>query len=165
MDRKRAIDAINAAVPDPRTGLPEEIFLLVSTLTPLVNVDLLIRNAKGEVLLAWRHDKYSGPGWHFPGGIVRYKETFAERIRAVARSEIGADVRAGARPVAVNEMMVPGRRERAHFVALLYECSLLSPPDEALRSVDANPRPMQWMWFGRCPDNLIAAHEIYRTFV
>ena len=60
-------------------GLPDEVFTYISTVTPLVNVDLLIRNDKGEILLSWRYD-YRRSGWHIPGGIIRYKETFEQRI-------------------------------------------------------------------------------------
>lgn len=165
MVHKSAIDAINSAVPDPRLGLPEDVFLFVSAVTPLVNVDLLIRNEKREVLLTWRHDRYAGPGWHIPGGIIRYKERIADRIRAVAKTEIGAEVESNPSPLAINEMFVPKRKERGHFIALLYACSLISPPDDRLRHVGGTPQPMEWRWFDRCPDDLIAAHEIYRKYI
>jgi len=165
MDPKSAIDVINSAVPDPHLGLPEDVFLFISTITPLVNVDLLIRNEKHEVLLTWRNDRYSGPGWHFPGGIIRYKERIADRVRTVARTEIGADVELNSQPLAINEMIVPNRRERGHFIALFCECSLISPPNDRLRHVEGTPQPMEWRWFGRCPDDLIAAHEIYRKYI
>lgn len=165
MDPRSAIDVIHSAVRDPRLGLPEDVFLLVSAITPLVNVDLLIRNEKQEVLLTWRHDRYSGPGWHFPGGVIRYKESMADRVRAVAKTEIGAEVESDSRPLAINEMFVPNRKERGHFIALLFECSLISPPDDRLQYIAGTPRPMQWRWFARCPDELIAAHEIYRTYI
>lgn len=165
MDRKSAVEAINLAVPDSRNGLPDDVFLLVSTLTPLVNVDLLIRNEKREILLAWRDDRFSGPGWHFPGGIIRYKERIADRIQAVAKREIGAEVESDGLPLAINEMFVPNRRERGHFIALLYACSLASPPDDRLRHGGGQPQPMEWRWFDRCPDNLIAAHAIYRKYI
>jgi hypothetical protein len=39
---RRCIEALEAAIGDPRRGLPEEIFRFVSRITPLINVDLLI---------------------------------------------------------------------------------------------------------------------------
>ena len=68
------IEALDKLVPDAKAGLPEDIFLFVSRMTPMVNVDLLIQNEAGETLLAWRDDEYAGKGWHVPGGIVRYKK-------------------------------------------------------------------------------------------
>jgi hypothetical protein len=49
-------------------GLPEELFLFVSRITPLINVDLLIQDDGRRTLLTWRSDRFFGPGWHVPGG-------------------------------------------------------------------------------------------------
>ncbi|MEI7983545.1 MAG: NUDIX hydrolase, partial [Bacteroidota bacterium] len=50
------IEILNKQIPDPRLGLPEEVFLFISRLTPMVNVDLLIKDKKGLALLSWRDD-------------------------------------------------------------------------------------------------------------
>ena len=68
----------------PEEGLGEDLFLLVSSLVPIVNVDLLVYNDKGQFLLTWRDDPHCGCGWHIPGGCVRFKETCEERIRKVS---------------------------------------------------------------------------------
>ena len=62
-------------VPDPSKGLPDDVFYYISRTTPLVNVDLLIKDEKGRALLAWREDQFSGKGWHVPGGIVRDRKS------------------------------------------------------------------------------------------
>ena len=59
--------------------LGKNVFELVSTLTPMINVDLLIKNEMGQTLFSWRDDIHSGKGWHLPGGIIRLKETLEER--------------------------------------------------------------------------------------
>ena len=62
--------------------IPKDIFLLSSRLSPVLNVDLLIKDESGRILLSWRDDPYvTGPGWHIPGGIVRLKENFSRSIR------------------------------------------------------------------------------------
>src|ERR1700756_3053304 len=88
----RLVAELEALVPFPQEGLPEPVFLLVSRLTPLVSVDLLIKDELGRTLLTWRDDESYGPGWHVPGGIVRYQENAAHRIHEVARMELGARV-------------------------------------------------------------------------
>ena len=103
-------DRLRAALGNPREGLPKDVFLLVSAITPLINVDLLIQNDDGETLLTWREDEFYGPGWHVPGGIVRFKEKFSTRIDEVARSELGTRVTAGTMPLLMNEVMTPHRR-------------------------------------------------------
>ena len=84
----RAIDDLNLLVRDPRNGLDQRIFLLVSRLTPMVNVDLLMNDTMGT-LLVWREDQFYR-GWHIPGGIIRFKELAKDRIREVARLELDA---------------------------------------------------------------------------
>ena len=72
-------------IKDPKKSLPEDIFLLLSRISPLVNVDLLIKNKKNQILLTWRQKGQVYPeGWHIPGGIIRYKEKFTNRIKEVA---------------------------------------------------------------------------------
>lgn len=143
-------------------GLPEQVFRLVSRLTPMVNVDLLIRDDPGRTLLTWRDDEFYGPGWHVPGGIVRFKETAAERIALVARRELGAEVSAEADPCRITEMMNPHRDVRGHFISLLYRCTLITPLDTSLKADGEILENGVWRWFDRCPDNLIPVHAIYR---
>ena len=79
-------------VKNAKEGLPIDVFYFVSQLTPLINVDLLIKNKKGQVLLTWRDDRFYGPAWHIPGGIIRFKEKIEHRIEQVAQLELGASV-------------------------------------------------------------------------
>jgi ADP-ribose pyrophosphatase YjhB (NUDIX family) len=157
--------ALQPCIPAPRAGLPEELFLFVSSVTPLVNVDLLVQDEAGRTLLTWREDEFYGPGWHVPGGVIRFQETAAERIRAVARQELGAEVEPDPVPVAMHEMIDPGRRARGHSIALLYRCRLLGLLSETHRASSSTPRPGQWAWHETCPDNLIAEHHVYRQFL
>ena len=73
-------------------GLPDEVFYYISRTTPLVNVDLLIKDENGRTLLSWRNDRYAGKGWHVPGGIVRFKETLETRVQKVAEIEVGVNI-------------------------------------------------------------------------
>jgi ADP-ribose pyrophosphatase YjhB (NUDIX family) len=159
-----SINGLRSHIADPRSGLPEEIFLFVSSVTPLVNVDLLIKDDGGHTLLTWREDAFYGPGWHLPGGVIRFQESAADRIRAVARQELGVEVESGPAPAAVHEMIDAERRERGHSIALLYRCRLLTLPDEARRASSPQPAPGQWAWHEGCPANLIREHREYQRF-
>lgn len=165
MSMQSLIDSLEVQIGNPSQGLPRDIFLLISRLTPLINVDLLLKNAKRETLLTWRADEYSGPGWHVPGGIVRFKESLASRIAAVAANEFGASVEFKSTPLATNEIMVAHRDTRGHFLSLLYECSLTSPLDATLEFKSGPIKKGEWAWHATCPQNLIPAHEIYRKFI
>jgi colanic acid biosynthesis protein WcaH len=152
------------SIPDPHQGLPEEVFLFLSRITPLINVDLLIKDDQGGTLLTWRDDGFPPPGWHVPGGIIRFKETAATRIQAVARRELGAEVVFEPAPVAVNEIIHPTRKIRGHFISLLYRCHLTVPPDATRCYRTGTPKPDDWMWHSVYPLDMIPVHEIYRPF-
>tara|TARA_Y100001936_G_scaffold240400_1_gene274819 strand:+ start:40492 stop:41001 length:510 start_codon:yes stop_codon:yes gene_type:complete len=157
--------ALERNIGNARQGLATEVFLFVSRLTPMVNVELLIKNEKNKTLLTWREDEYYGPGWHLPGGVVRFKETVATRIQAVAESELGARVEFQNDPLVMNEIMNPTRDTRGHFISFLYECKLTSSLDPSLEYRKEFVKNGQWAWHGECPENLIAVHEIYRNYI
>lgn len=159
-----SLQVIDLLVPNARSGLPQELFYSVSRLTPLVNVDLLIADELDRILLTWRQDAFSGPGWHIPGGIIRFKESASERIAAVAKTELGAEVTHEQRPAEVNEFLVPHREVRGHFISLLYRCTLVSQLDLTLKAELERPQNGQWAWFETCPEALIKSHLIYRHY-
>ena len=165
LDLTGSIGLLESRTGTPADEWPEELFLFVSRITPLVNVDLLIRDARGRTLLTWRSDRFYGPGWHVPGGIIRFRETAAERIRIVARRELGAEVEFGPSPLFVHEGIHPERRDRGHFVSLLYRCRLASGPDSGQRFVPGAPQPNQWLWHERCPANLIREQRDYARYI
>ena len=159
-----AITALDKQVPNPSAGLPDEVFFYISRTTPLVNVDLLIKDENGRTLLAWRDDQYAGKGWHVPGGIVRFKETLETRVKKVAETEIGADISFNTIPVAFNQLIHPEREIRGHFIAILYTCSLSGtfvPQNKGLSIGDNG----YLLWHDICPKNLIKVHEIYRRYI
>ncbi len=165
MEIKKIIDSLESLIKNPSEGLPEEIFLFVTRITPIINVDLLIKNDQNHTLLTWRDDGYYPPGWHIPGGIVRYKETISDRINAVAASELGADIKFKKDPLSINEVIHPSRKNRGHFISLLYECRLMTSLDKNLRYEKGIPKPGVWAWHDKCPDDIIPVHEMYRKFI
>jgi len=166
MEIEKTIELLESFIKNPSEGLPEDIFLFVSRITPLVNVDLLIKNELNHTLLTWRPAGYYPSGWHVPGGIIRYKETISSRIDAVAASELGAKIQSKKELLAFNEVMLPPSwKNRGHFISLLYECTLISSLDENLRYEKGIPKPGEWAWHSKCPDNIISVHERYRKFI
>jgi ADP-ribose pyrophosphatase YjhB (NUDIX family) len=159
-----SIRVLDTLAGDPTTGLPEELFLFVSRITPLVNVDLLIQDDRRHTLLTWRADEYHGAGWHVPGGIIRYRETADQRIRKVATSEMGASVDFDPIPAAINESFGE-QRNRGHFISLLYRCRLVSGPDPRLKAIAAPPEPGTWRWHKGAPADLLKVHDMYRPFM
>lgn len=165
LEIKNILEELESVIKSPKTGLPEDIFLFISRITPLVNVDLLIKSQQKHTLLSWRDDGYYRPGWHVPGGIIRFKETIADRIYAVAKNEFGAEVEFNQTPLAFNEVILPEMKNRGHFISFLYECRLVTQPLESLRCKDNSPNHNEWMWHAACPENIIPVHEMYRRYI
>lgn len=163
MTIKNAIKFLESKIVDAKVGLPEEIFLFASRLTPMVNVDLLINDERGRTLLSWRDDSFHKTGWHIPGGIIRFKETMVKRIEKVAKSEIGTMVKFDPIPLAVNEIFVK-RKTRGHGISFLYQCYLPSsfvPNNNGLKETDRG----YLKWHERCPENLLEVQNIYRKYI
>ena len=151
-------------IDDPREGLTEEIFYFISKLTPLVNVDLLIKNELNETLLTWRDDKFYGPAWHIPGGIIRFREKFDSRILKVARKELGAEVTHEEHPIAIRELFAKGRDIRGHFISLLCPCRLKTSI-KADQFLEGKPKHGQWAWHKNAPDNLLANQLTFSKYI
>jgi ADP-ribose pyrophosphatase len=164
MNIYEAIATLDNSVTNPTTGLPEELFLYISRTTPLINVDLLIKDEFGNTLLSWRNECYTGKGWHVPGGIVRFQERLETRINEVVKKEIGTDVIFDPRPVAINQIINHEQKIRGHFISILFSCFLPStflPKNDGL-----SPNDMGYLrWHNCCPDNLLKYHEIYRDYI
>ncbi len=165
MELSTALDRLEKDIDGQGGQMPEEVFLFLSRHRPLVCVDLLIQNAQDETLLSWRDDKFFGKGWHLPGGVIRFKETREERIRKVAELELGAQISFDETPLAIQEYLHMGQRERSHQYSFLIRSFLTTPPDETRRCRSLNsPAAGEWMWFRKAPD-LLDVHKGYARFI
>jgi colanic acid biosynthesis protein WcaH len=164
-DLSYLLDEALKHIPNSKAGLPQEAFYFVSQLTPMINVDLLIKNKLGQTLLTWRDDKFYGPAWHIPGGIIRFKEKIEDRINKVAEIELGCEVKFCTTPLDIREMMNKDRDIRGHFISMLYSCEIVGNPDNLKRSFDNNHQHGQWAWHEEAPQNLLRVHEPFRKFI
>jgi len=163
MNLQEAIEFLDKQIFDSSAGLPEEVFLFISHLTPMVNVDLLIKDENKRILLSWRDDQYAGTGWHLPGGIVRFKEKLETRILKVAEKELDIVVEFNSVPIAINQVVCK-HNTRGHFISILYNCFLPSeyiPKNTGLSNKDSG----YLAWHDSCPENLVKVHEMYRKYI
>lgn len=155
----------------PEYGIGTETFLFVSTLIPIVNVDLLVYNDLGQFLLTRRNDSHSGTGWHIPGGCVRFKETIEERIRKVASTELGIDnIRFEKEPIKIFQIIDNGsrpldnQRERAHFISLVYKCHVDST--FKINNINLTEKDTGYMrWFDKLPEDLLLIQSCYKEIL
>jgi colanic acid biosynthesis protein WcaH len=69
--------------------LPAEEFLFVIERTPLVSIDLLIRDRRGRLLVGLRRNEPAA-GWYFvPGGRIRKGLGHEDALREIAENEVG----------------------------------------------------------------------------
>jgi colanic acid biosynthesis protein WcaH len=162
MDTNEAIKFLDKQIKNPSQGLPEDIFIFVSRITPMINVDLLIKDENGRTLLSWRDDKFY-KGWHVPGGIIRFKEKMETRLIKVSEKEIGVKVKFDPVPIAINQLMWK-KNIRGHFISILYKCFLPAsfiPKNKGLSKKDQG----YLEWHDSCPKNLLKVQNIYKKYI
>lgn len=69
--------------------LSKSQFCRVIENTPLVSIDLLVENAKGEFLLGLRNNRPAQGFWFVPGGRILKNETLAQAFARLTLIELG----------------------------------------------------------------------------
>ncbi|MFT0849659.1 GDP-mannose mannosyl hydrolase [Achromobacter sp. F4_2707] len=72
--------------------LDKAVFADIIHHTPLVSLDLLVENAKGEYLLGLRTNRPARGFWFVPGGRVFKNETLAAAFERLTLSELGVTI-------------------------------------------------------------------------
>ena len=103
-------------------------FLRIIEATPLVSVDLIVRNEKGEALLGHRRNRPAQGFWFVPGGRIRKNERVADALERIARHELGVRL-AGPRLVGVfdhvyEDNFLGTSGVNTHYVVLGFEAEL-----------------------------------------
>lgn len=157
------LEEVRKRIDDPNKGLPEEVFIFLSQISPLSNVDLLIRDREGRILLAWRNDPWWGSGWHVPGGIIRLQETVEERIHRTAETELGTSVEFETKPVEIHQIIDKNLKSRSHHITLVFACRVSDDyqiDNGALGEHDTG----YLAWHDHYPDKMLKCHEFYRKY-
>ncbi|SDI17905.1 colanic acid biosynthesis protein WcaH [Pseudomonas flavescens] len=118
--------------------LPTDTFKTVVASTPLVSIDLLVRNAEGELLLGERLNRPAQGSWFAPGGRILKNETLDAAFERLTGEELGQAFRRDqGRLLGVYEHFyddsVFGEAPDTHYVVIAYALQLgaqqsLQPP-------------------------------------
>ena len=161
-----AIELLRNAELDTDRGMPEALFWTVSALIPVPNVDLLIVNGRGELLLSWRKDDFYGESWHIPGGCMHFNESFGHCIQETAKREIHTEVDYDEEAVAVRNVIrglhysQRHPRERGHNVAMLFRCRL--PEGFEIDNGQLCESDNGYLkWFAKLPEDFMQIQHIY----
>ncbi|MHA0563545.1 NUDIX domain-containing protein, partial [Escherichia coli] len=76
--------------------LERELFKTIVEHTPLISIDLIIRNDKGEALLGQRLNRPAQNYWFVPGGRIYKDESFEVAFKRITFEELGVKIREGA---------------------------------------------------------------------
>ena len=109
--------------------LSNELFTSIVAHTPLVSIDLIVRNQAGEILLGKRKNRPARGYWFVPGGRIQKNETIIAAFRRLTGEELGAPYEFGsANFVGVYEHHYndnfAGEGFTTHYVVLAYELAL-----------------------------------------
>ena len=141
---------------DGTAGIGKILFESISRLTPAVSVELIIKSQdQRRSLLTWREDELYGPGWHVPGGVVRFKEKLTSRVQKVLKNEIGVSASKIEGPIGFHEIFNEKRDKRGHFICFVYKVVLIDDPPFGTKAQNGVITGGSWRWFAKCPDNLI----------
>lgn len=83
-------------------------FLEVVGATPLVSIDLIVRDGEGRMLVGMRRNEPAKGTWFVPGGRIRKDETLARALARISEWELGV-------PLHANDVRFAGVFE--HFYA------------------------------------------------
>jgi len=140
--------------------LTDKEFLNVIDVTPLVSIDLVIRNENSQVLLGYRNNCPAQHYWFVPGGRVRKNERITAAFQRLCQTELRLDLSLEkARFLGVYEHLYadnfigkPGIT--THYVVLGYELRLQSSD-----SVELDDQHSQQHWWGEA--ELLSSSKVH----
>lgn len=141
--------------------LDKETFSTVIESTPLVSIDLVVKNNQGEALLGERLNKPAKGDWFVPGGRILKNESLANAFKRLTLEELGQEF-----TIDQAELLGPfdhfyndnvfGDEFSTHYVAIAYVLTL----DENLKSLPMNVQHGAYQWFAL--DDLMASKKVHK---
>ncbi|WRV97529.1 GDP-mannose mannosyl hydrolase [Grimontia sp. NTOU-MAR1] len=114
--------------------LDNETFNTVIQHTPLVSIDLVIKDPKQKVLLGKRTNRPAKDHWFVPGGRVRKDESLSDAFSRIANNELSLDLsmhdakRLGFFEHFYQDSMF-SENSSTHYVVLAFEVTLTEQPN------------------------------------
>ena len=142
--------------------LNKDEFAQVVRNTPLVAIDLIIRNPDQCVLVGLRTNEPAKGKWFVPGGVVRKYERLADAFARIVKAEIGLEASIGdGKFIGVYEHLyhsnVFGEEGfGTHYVVLAYQLNLDHQPQLVN---DRQHSEFRWM----TPAELISSADVHQN--
>jgi len=128
----------------PEKGLGSDLFETIIATVPQVAIEAIIVNnieKPRKILVTWREDSHYY-GWHFPGGFIRFGQSFDEATRSIIKRELGVNV-SELKDTGVKYSQVDGR---GHTIGIVFLVKLEN-------------KSTQGQWFNCVPKKLLNHHK------
>lgn len=130
--------------------ITKQQFIEIVARAPLVSIDLVVRNAKGKLLLGLRRNEPAVEMWFVPGGRIHKNESLDEAFVRISSNELGQRFyRSEARFIGVFEHRYDtnflGKSGiGTHYVVLAYEICASIPLEDL-----PNTQHLEFQWFSQ----------------
>lgn len=148
--------------------LDRDTFKTIVDKTPLVSIDLVVRNTVGEVLLGQRLNRTAQGFWFVPGGRILKDEFLADAFKRLTLNELGIELDIGsARYLGLYEYFYPGSiftdedkgvTVSTHYVVNGFEVFLASAENLIKGGLPAEQHEA-YQWFSE--DDLMASDQVH----
>lgn len=140
--------------------MTDEEFLHIVDATPLVSIDLVIRNERGEALLGWRVNRPAQNSWFVPGGRIRKNERVKEALQRISERELGVTI-AEAKLLGVfdhiyEDNFLGAPKVNTHYVVLGFSAGLPSQTD-----FTADDQHSELKWWN--VSDLLASRDVHEN--
>lgn len=140
--------------------LNDEIFRKVIASTPLVSIDIIVRDMTGLVLLGERINSPAKGYWFVPGGRIYKNETIAVALSRISFSEIGMTISLEhCKSLGVYEHFYTegfyGEADSTHYVVLSFE--IITTP-EKLSLPKSQHTAYKWL----CETEILKANDVHK---
>ena len=139
--------------------LSQEDFATVVRSTPLISIDLIVENERGEFLLGKRTNRPAQGFWFVPGGRVQKDETLVDAFERLTLAELGLQL-----PMAAGQFYgvwqhfyddnFSGTGFTTHYVVLGFR---LKVSEADLRLPDSQHDDYRWL----APEALLASDNVH----
>ena len=127
--------------------LDQKTFSTVINSTPLVSIDLIVKDRDGKVLLGERLNRPAKGFWFVPGGRILKNEAMADAFKRLTRDELGTEFQIEKAKLIgpFDHFYVDNVFDESfstHYVAIGYELQLT----EDLRALPADIQHRDYQW-------------------
>lgn len=141
--------------------LSDHQLLEVIEKSPLISIDLVVRDLDGRILLGRRINEPAKGMWFVPGGRIRKNENIDDAIVRISFSELGTEYnRPQARLIGVfehkyNANFLERTNVGTHYVVLAYEVRPAAAPGRLPTNQHS-----EFRWYGK--DDASSDHDVHR---